>query len=105
QQATTGASFVHDRIKPAQAERVFPDTPSMFVSLQAGQIDVAVTDTAIVLSQAAASGDRFEVVGQYATGESYGAIYPKGSPNAAAFDKILKELIDDGTMKKLGAKY
>lgn len=105
QQATTGATFIHDKVKPTTPERVFPDTPSMFVSLQAGQIDVAITDTAIVLSQAAASSGRFEVVGQYATGETYGAIYPKGSPNAAAFDKILKELIDDGTVKKLTAKY
>lgn len=105
QQATTGATFVHDKIKPTKPERVFPDTPSMFVSLQAGQIDVAITDTAIVLSQAAASGGRFEVVAQYATGETYGAIYAKGSANTAAFDKILKELNDDGTVKKLSSKY
>ncbi|MFN7972207.1 MAG: ABC transporter substrate-binding protein [Acidobacteriota bacterium] len=105
QQATTGATFVHDKIQPATPERVFPDTPSMFVSLQAGQIDVAITDTAIVLSQAATSAGRFEVVGQYATGESYGAIYPKGSGSAAAIDKIIQALIDDGTLKKLSAKY
>jgi polar amino acid transport system substrate-binding protein len=105
QQATTGASFVDEKLKPSQPVKVFPDTPSMFIALQAGQVDVAMTDTAILLGQAAASGGRFEVVGQYATGETYGAIYPKGSPNAATLDKAIQALIDDGTTKQLAATY
>jgi len=105
QQATTGASFVDNVLKPSTAAGVFPDTPSMFTALQAGQIDVAMTDTAIVLGQAAASGGRFDVVGQYATGETYGALYPKGSPNAATIDKIIAALRDDGTLDKLATKY
>ncbi len=105
QQATTAASFVDDKLKPEQQVRVFPDTPSMFTSLQANQIDVAMTDTGIVLAQAAVSGGRFEVVGQYATGETYGAIYPKGSPNGAKFDQVIQALIDDGTLKRLAGTY
>ena len=38
-------------------------------------------------------------------GESYGAIYPKGWPNEAVFDKIIQSLKDDGTLKLLAAKY
>jgi len=105
QQATTGASFVDNVLKPSTAAGVFPDTPSMFTALQAGQIDVAMTDTAIILGQAAASGGRFDVVGQYATGETYGALYPKGSPNAATIDKIIGAMKDDGTLDKLATKY
>lgn len=105
QQATTGADFVRDKLKPATPEKVFPDTPSMFTALQAGQIDVAMTDTAIVLGQAATSSGLFEVVGQYSTGETYGALYPKGSPNGATLDKIIQSLIDDGTLEQLSAKY
>lgn len=105
QQATTGADFVRDKLKPATPEKVFPDTPSMFTALQAGQIDVAMTDTAIVLGQAATSSGLFEVVGQYSTGETYGALYPKGSPNGATIDKIIQSLIDDGTLEQLSAKY
>ena len=63
-----------------------------------------MTDTAIVLGQAAVSAGRFEVVGQYATGETYGGIYPKGSPNAATLDQVIQALIDDGTLKKLAGK-
>ena len=105
QQATTGADFVDQKLKPTTAAKVFPDTPSMFTALQAGQIDVAMTDPAIVLQQAAVSGGRFEVVGQFVTGETYGALYPKGSANAATLNKILGDLIADGTVKQLAIKY
>jgi polar amino acid transport system substrate-binding protein len=105
QSATTGADFVHDKLKPSTPEKVFPDTPSMFTALMAGQIDAAMTDTAIVLGQAAASNGALEVPGQYHTGETYGALYPKGSANNAAFDKIIQSLVDDGTLAKLSAKY
>jgi polar amino acid transport system substrate-binding protein len=105
QQATTGADFVDQKLKPSTPAKVFPDTPSMFTALQAGQIDVAMTDTAIVLGQAAASNGLFEVVGQYATGETYGALYPKGSPNGKTLDTIIQALKDDGTLNGLSAKY
>ncbi len=105
QQATTGADFVTQKLKPKTPASVYPDTPSMFTALQAGQVDVAMTDTSIVLAQAGQSNGLFEVVGQYQTGETYGALYPKGGPNNAALDKIIQALIDDGTLKMLSAKY
>jgi polar amino acid transport system substrate-binding protein len=105
QQATTGADFVANTLKPEKPAKVFPDTPSMFTALQAGQIDAAMTDTSIVLAQAGQSGGLFEVIGQYSTGETYGALYPKGSANEAALNKIIQALIDDGTLKTLSAKY
>ena len=44
-------------------------------------------------------------LGQYSTGETYGALYPKASANAATIDKILDALIKDGTTAKLADKY
>ncbi len=105
QQGTTGATFVENKLKPTTPAKIFPDTPSMFTALQAGQVDVAMTDTAIVLGQASVSAGRFEVIGQYATGETWGAIYPKGTANKAVLDQTLQSIIDDGTIKQLGTKY
>jgi polar amino acid transport system substrate-binding protein len=105
QGGTTGASFVDGTLKPETAASVYQDTPSMFTALQAGQIDAAMTDTAIVLEQARTSNGLFEVVGQYKTGETYGAIYPKGGANNATIDQIIQSIIDDGTMDKLGSSY
>lgn len=104
QQATTGAAFVQDKLGIADVQ-VYPDQGDMFAALRAGQVDVAVTDTSIVLAEVVANPDKVDVVGQYKTGESYGAIYPKGNANNATLDKIMQSMIDDGTIKKLGAKY
>ena len=104
QQATTGAAFVQDKLGITDIQ-VYPDQGDMFAALRAGQVDVAVTDTSIVLAEVVANPDKVDVVGQYKTGESYGAIYPKGNANNATLDKIIQAMIDDGTVAKLGAKY
>jgi polar amino acid transport system substrate-binding protein len=103
-QGTTGADFATGVLKPKEV-KTYPDVPGMFTALQAGQIDVALTDTAYVLGQAAQSHGMQEVVGQYSTGENYGAVYPKGGANNAAWDKIIQSMIDDGTLNQLAAKY
>ena len=104
QQATTGAAYVTDKLGVA-APQVYPDAGSMFAALGAGQIDVAMTDTSIVLAQEVQGGGKFKVVGQYKTGETYGAVYPKGNPNNASIDKIITAMIADGAMAKLSGKY
>jgi polar amino acid transport system substrate-binding protein len=106
QQATTGASFVSDVLKhPADKTQVYPDQGDMFTALAAGQIDAAITDTSIVLAEEVKTKGQHVVIGQYKTGESYGAIYPKGGANNAVLDKIIKSIIDDGTISKLADKY
>jgi polar amino acid transport system substrate-binding protein len=103
-QATTGAGYAIETLGLLNT-RVFPDRVTMFAALKAGDIDVAMTDTAITLAEEVNSGGKLKVVGQYKTGEAYGAIFEKGSPNGATFDKIIQAMIDDGTIKKLTDKY
>jgi polar amino acid transport system substrate-binding protein len=106
QQATTGAAFVANVLKvPTAQTQVYPDQGDMFTALAAGQIDAAVTDTSIVLAEEVKTKGQHVVAGQYKTGESYGAIYPKGSANKATLDKIIQSILDDGTLSKLSDKY
>ena len=58
-----------------------------------GQVDAAFLDTAIVLAEAKATDGKLEVVGQYKTGEKYGAIYPKGSANEDAFNQGIQTML------------
>ena len=104
QQGTTGAKYATEKLGVSEPQ-TYDDQGSMFAGLRAGQIDAAITDTSITLAEEVATGGKSVVVGQYDTGESYGAIYPKGNANNATIDGILKSMIDDGTIKKLGAKY
>jgi polar amino acid transport system substrate-binding protein len=104
QQATTASTFVTEKLGLTNVQ-VYPENGDMFTALRAGQIDAALTDTAIALAEEKSTDGKSVVVGQYKTGEAYGAIYEKGSTNGATIDKIIQSMIDDGTMKKLGGKY
>ena len=104
QQGTTGEYFAQNILK-AKNFKVFPDSTSMFTAVLAGQVDVALTDTAIVLGQAKASNGALEVLGQFKTGEEYGALFPKGSKNRAVINRILNAMIKDGTIKRLSGEY
>ncbi len=104
QQGTTGEKFAREVLKIKNL-KVFPDTPGMFVALQAKQVDVAMTDTSIVLSQAKTSSGKFQVIGQYKTGESYGGLFPKGNKNNPTIDNMMKDMLKDGTVGKLIGQY
>jgi len=104
QQATTGAAFATGPLGLTNVQ-VYDEQGSMFTALRAGQIDAALTDTAITLAEEVNGGGKVIVIGQYKTGETYGALYPKGSANNATIDKIIQSMIDDGTMSKLADKY
>lgn len=104
-QGTTGADFVDRVLKPTQPARVYANVPAMMAALTAGQIDAVATDTAYSLAYASKSNGALVVVGQYDTGEVYGAVYPKDSPNGPTLDKIIQSLKDDGTLDGLATKY
>ena len=56
QSGTTGSTYLIDVLQPEQEPQVFQDLAAGFAALQAGQVDVFMMDTAIVLAQAAESG-------------------------------------------------
>lgn len=104
QTATTAQTYLKEEVKPKKKPRVYQETSQAFAALQAKQVDAVMLDTAIVLQQAAASKGKFEVVGQYLTGEKYGAVLPKGSPILAQVDQAITDLKNDGTIGRLAEK-
>jgi polar amino acid transport system substrate-binding protein len=100
---TTSVPFVEDKLKCDA--KIYPDNQTLYQSVLSGQSDAAFLDTAIVLAEAKSTGGKLEVVGQYKTGEKYGAIYPKGSANKDALDKGIQGMIDDGTTDQLSKDY
>jgi polar amino acid transport system substrate-binding protein len=105
QASTTGQTFVEQTIKPAKELLVYSETTQAFTALQAGQVDAVLLDTAIVLGQASQPNSPFEVVGQFRSGETYGGVLPKGSPNREEINRHLKAMIDDGTVSRLGDEF
>ncbi|MGH6761148.1 MAG: ABC transporter substrate-binding protein [Phyllobacterium sp.] len=104
QAGTTLVPFAQETLKANQVD-VFDDTASMFTAAVAGKVDVVMTDLGIVLGQVHNSGGKLAVIGKYSTDGQTAGIYPKGSENGPAIDKIIEEMKADGTLKKLEAAY
>jgi polar amino acid transport system substrate-binding protein len=100
---TTSVTFLQQKLHCAST-KIYPDSQTLYQGLLSGQVDADFLDTAIVLAEAKATG-KLDVVGQYSTGETYGAIYPKGSANEDALNKGIKTLKDDGTLDNLSKTY
>ncbi|MEV8592826.1 ABC transporter substrate-binding protein [Streptomyces sp. NPDC052012] len=104
-EGTTGEEFVGDRIKPVRPVTAFANDPELITALEEGRIDAVVHDTTILLAYPQKQESRVSLVGQYRTDQGYGALYPKGSPDKEELDRIIRQLIDDGTLAKLSAVY
>jgi polar amino acid transport system substrate-binding protein len=100
---TTSVTFLQTQLHCAST-KVYPDSQTLYQGLLSGQVDADFLDTAIVLAEAKATG-KLEVVGQYKTGESYGAIYPKGSANETALNQGISTMLKDGTLQTLSKTY
>jgi len=105
QAVTTAQTFLAKKVKPDEKPRAFQEASQMFAALQAGEVDAVLLDTAIVLVQAQQSGGELEVVGQFETGESYGAVFPQGSKLRRRVSRVLKEMEADGTLAALGDEW
>jgi polar amino acid transport system substrate-binding protein len=102
---TTGQEFVKNRLKPTKPVTAFANDPEMVTALEEGRIDAVVHDTTILLAYPQKREERVRLVGQYRTDQGYGALYPKGSTEKDELDRIIRQLIDDGTLTKLSAVY
>lgn len=104
QVTTTGLDFIDQKIKPTKQSQVYNTTVDAFNALDAGQIDAVLLDTPIVLGQAK-STPQLEVVAQFKTGDKYGGMLKKGSPNLAAINAAMAKLESNGTFSTLLKKY
>jgi len=104
-QGSTTLQYVNEHVKPTEDLKVYMDNSSMYAALAANQIDAAIYDTVNVLARAHQSKGAFEVVGNYDTKEFWGGLVNKDSPNLEAFNKMIKDFQQDGTIARLTEKY
>jgi polar amino acid transport system substrate-binding protein len=103
---TTGAGYLADKLKPASEAKLYEKTVDMFTAFNAGQIDAVMLDTPILLGAVKNNQVRgAEVVGQFKTGEQYGGVLRKGSPNLDAFNQVIKSLKSEGFISQLYDRY
>jgi polar amino acid transport system substrate-binding protein len=103
---TTAVSYISDTIQPTTEARIFDRTVDAFQALNAGQIDAVLLDVPIVLGAVEEKQVRnAEVIGQFKTGEQYGAVVNRGSPNLEAFNQVIRTLKSEGFVDQLLQKY
>jgi polar amino acid transport system substrate-binding protein len=103
---TTGARYIKDKIQPATEAQIYNTTVDAFTALSAGQIQAVMLDTPIVLGAVEEKQvPNGEVVGQFKTGEQYGAVLNKGSENLEAFNEVIRTLKSEGFVDQLFKKY
>jgi polar amino acid transport system substrate-binding protein len=100
---TTSVDFLKDDMKVNPT--IYPNSQTLYQGVISGQVDAAFLDTAIVLAESKASKGTLKVVGQYSTGEKYGAIYPKGSANEDALNQGITDLKKQGILDQLSKDY
>jgi polar amino acid transport system substrate-binding protein len=105
QEATTGLGYIRDTIKPSQKERVFPTTAAANQALLNKTIDAFIIDLPIAAGLVAENPDDLVVVGQFVTNENWGIVFEEGSELKEHVDRVLQEMIDDGTLKEFQDKW
>jgi polar amino acid transport system substrate-binding protein len=106
QAETTALEFLEQRLTPDHAAKLYDTTVGMFDAFNTGEVDAILFDLPILLSamkegQVADS----KIVGQFKTGDRYGAVLPKGSKNTPIVNKTLRAMIADGTVERLQQHY
>lgn len=105
ERGTTAYDYIVEKVKPAEQPKVFNDPPFVYTALAAGQVDAVVYDTLNVLLRAKNANGALEVAGRFDTGEKWGGLVNKDSPNLAAFNQLIEGLKKDGTLARLTTKY
>jgi polar amino acid transport system substrate-binding protein len=105
QEATTGLGYIRDTIQPSQDPRVFPTTAAANQALLNQTIDAFIIDLPIAAGLVAENPDDLVVVGQFITNENWGIVFEEGSQLKQHVDRVLQEMIDDGTLKEFQDKW
>jgi polar amino acid transport system substrate-binding protein len=98
QGGTTGEEWARENLEPQGVEvRSFPDAPDTYIALEAGNVTGVIFDEPSAVEEAQRR-PALEVVQVIETGEDYGfAVDPQNEALLEAVDRVLQEMIDDGT--------
>ena len=101
---SAAAAFALQRLG-LKSVTTFTQESELFAALHSGQVDAVLTDLSIALAEQGTESGSVVTVGRYSSGRAIAAVYPEGSDNSAAIDKIVTALKAETTDKALARKY
>lgn len=105
QSGTTGEAWVRENAPDGVDVRSFPDAPDTYIALEAGNVTAVIFDEPSAVSEAR-QRERLEVATVIDTGERYGfAVDPENEALLEELNRVLAEIIDDGTYADIYGRY
>jgi polar amino acid transport system substrate-binding protein len=101
---SSGQFYMSDTVKPDRPASVYNDPTAANLALKAKQVDAVITDVSIAEDLAKKNTSAF-IAGQFETGEDYGIVLRKGSPNTAVVTQLVDQLTTEGFFNGLYQKY
>ncbi|MEG0477335.1 MAG: transporter substrate-binding domain-containing protein [Raoultibacter sp.] len=77
-----------------------------FMQLESGAVDAVALDLPVAKFQISGKEDKYTIIDEKLSSEHYAVAFKKGNTEQAeAVQKTLKEMVADGTVKKIAEKY
>jgi polar amino acid transport system substrate-binding protein len=106
QRGTTGEDWARENLEDQGVEiRSFPQAPDTYAALEAGDVTGVIFDEPSGAEEAS-NRSNLELVEAIETGEEYGfAVDPQNEALLDEINRVLQEMIDDGTYQEIYDKY
>lgn len=105
QSGTTGEAWARENVPEGVDVRSFADAPDTYLALEAGNVAAVIFDEPSAVTEAN-QREALEVADVIDTGERYGfAVNPENEALLAAIDRVLAEIIEDGTYAEIYGRY
>lgn len=85
--------------------KLFETFAASVAALQAGDVDLVLTDSAAGNALSTASGGKLKLIGEALQAEDFGFIFPKGSDLVAPINAGIAALKADGTLDRITHKW
>jgi polar amino acid transport system substrate-binding protein len=97
--------YLDDVLHPTQQYATYDTPVEMFAALRAHQVDSVLIDVPVALPYVADSKGAIKAYAQIKAGGIVGVVMQKGTPDRAPINKMVKQMLGNGTVKALEKKY
>lgn len=92
-------------LKPTKQYATYDTPVEMFAALRAKQVDAVLIDVPVALPYVADSKGAIKAYAQIKAGGIVGIVMQKGTPDRAPVNKMVSQMLKNGTVKSLERKY
>ena len=101
---SSGEFYAENTLKPSKQIAIYKDPTAANLALRGGKVDGIIVDVPIA-EDLAKKNTSAVIAGQFETGEEYGIVLPKGSPDTAVLSQLVQQLQSEGFLDQLYKKY